>query len=209
MNDRTAKAGFYLDLIRNVFQAVDEQGKLRNRVVAFTSATPGEGVSHVVNILAEELAAQTQNRVLRVDAAALLSLQLLDPKQISRLCEETEVDNLLTLRAKESSVSVIALASRSASDWESIPEFRIECLKALRWNFDYVLIDCQSASVSSEINAMAPLVDGVSVVVKAAQTRLGQIQRCEQIIQSAGGKFLGFILNQRQYPIPGWLYRRL
>ena len=46
----------------------DEQGKLRNRVVAFTSATPREGVSHVVDILAKELAAQTQNRVLRVDA---------------------------------------------------------------------------------------------------------------------------------------------
>ena len=48
MKRKTAKAGFYLELIRTVFQAVDEQGKLRNRVVAFTSATPGEGVSHVV-----------------------------------------------------------------------------------------------------------------------------------------------------------------
>ncbi len=209
MNDRTAKAGFYLDLIRNVFQAVDEQGKLRNRVVAFTSATPGEGVSHVVNILANELAAQTQHRVLRLDAAALLNLQLVDPKHISRLCEETEVDNLLTLRTKESSPSVLAVASRTASEWESIPEFRLECLKALRWNFDYVLIDCQSPAFSSEINALAPLVDGVSIVVKAAQTRRGQIQRCQQIIESAGGNFLGFILNQRQYPIPGWLYRRL
>ena len=89
--------GFYLELIRTVFQAVDEQGKLCNRVVAFTSATPGEGVSHVVNILAEELAMQTQNRVLRVGAAALENIQMADPSQILRHCEETEIDNLLSL----------------------------------------------------------------------------------------------------------------
>jgi succinoglycan biosynthesis transport protein ExoP len=209
MNRKTAKAGFYLDLIRTVFQAVDEQGKLRNRVVAFTSATPREGVSHVVNILAKELASQTQNRVLRVDATALQNLQMVDPSQVSRHCEETEIDNLLTLSAAAATPDVMVVgAARKASDWESAPEFRAECLKALRWNFDYVLIDCPSA-VSSEATTLAPLVDGVAVVVKAAQTRRGQIQRCQQMIESAGGNFLGFILNQRQYPVPNWLYRRL
>lgn len=210
MNGKAPKAGFYLDLIRTVFQAVDEQGKLRNRVVAFTSATPREGVTHVVNILAEELAAQTQNRVLRVDATALQNLHLVDPSQVSRHCEETEIDNLLTLSVGESRPSVMVVgAARKASDWESAPEFRSECLKALRWNFDYVLIDCASPVVSSEATTLAPLVDGVSVVVKAAQTRRGQIQRCQQTIESAGGNFLGFVLNQRQYPVPNWLYRRL
>lgn len=210
MNAKTARVGFYLDFIRTVLQAVDEQGKLRNRVVAFTSATPREGVTHVVNILAEELAAQTQNRVLRVDAAALQALQMVDPSQVSQYCEETEIDNLLTLSIAESTRKVVAVgASRRASEWESAPEFRAECLKALRWNFDYVLIDCQSPAVSSEATTLAPLVDGVSVVVKAAQTRRGQIQRCQQMIESAQGNFLGFILNQRQYPVPNWLYRRL
>ncbi len=83
MSERKTKAGFYLELIRTLFQSVDDHGRLRNRTVVFTSATPGEGVSHVVDILAEELAAQTQNRVLRVDATALQSLQLVSPNQIS------------------------------------------------------------------------------------------------------------------------------
>lgn len=210
MNGKTARVGFYLDFIRTVFQAVDEQGKLRNRVVAFTSATPREGVTHVVNILAEELAAQTQNRVLRVDATALQNLQMVDPSKVASHCEETEIDNLLTLSVAQSVPNVMVVgASRKASDWESAPEFRAECLKALRWNFDYVLIDCPSPAVSSEATTLAPLVDGVCVVVKAAQTRRGQIQRCQQMIESAGGNFLGFILNQRQYPVPNWLYRRL
>jgi len=198
-----------MDLIRTVFQAVDEQGKLRNRVVAFTSATPHEGVTHVVDILAKELATQTDNRVLRVDATVLQSLQIVDPSQVAGHCQETGIENLLTLCAAQSVPNVtIVGASGKASHWESAPEFRAECLKALRWNFDYVLIDCPSL-VSPEATTLAPLVDGVSVVVKAAQTRRGQIQRCQQIIQKAGGNFLGFILNQRQYPIPNWLYRRL
>ena len=210
MNRTKTKAGFYLELIRTVYQAVDEQGKLRNRVVAITSATRGEGVSHVVRLLAEELAAQTQNRVLRVEAAALQNIQVTDPSQVSRLCQETEIDNLLTLSLVESALTArVVGGSRRASDWESTPEYRAECLKALRWNFDYVLIDCPTPAASSEATTLAPLVDGVCVVVKAAQTRRGHIQRCQQMIENAGGNFLGFILNQRKYPVPNWLYQRL
>jgi Mrp family chromosome partitioning ATPase len=209
MNGKTNKAGFYLNLIRTVFQAVDEQGKLRHRVVAFTSATPGEGVSYVVDLLAKELAAQTQNRVLRVDAAALRSLQLLAPNQISRHCEETEIENLLTLTVAETKGLVAAGAAMKAGEWEAVPEYRAECLKALRWNFDYVLIDCASPANSPEVATLAPLVDGVSLIVKAAQTRRGQIQRCRELIAGAGGNFLGFILNQRTYPLPDRLYRSL
>ena len=82
-------------------------------------------------------------------------------------------------------------------------------LASIRDDYDYVLIDCPSPAASSEVITLAPLVDGVSVVVKAGQTRRGQIQHCQQMIETAGGTFLGFILNQRQYPVPNWLYRRL
>ena len=133
MSRKTTKLGFYLELIRTVFQAVDEQGKLRNRVVVVTSATPGEGVSHVVNLLAEELAAQTQNRVLRVEATALQNLQMIDPSKILEQCEETEIDNLMTLQAAATTLKVAAVGgSRKANDWETAPEYRAECLKALR-----------------------------------------------------------------------------
>jgi Mrp family chromosome partitioning ATPase len=200
--------GFYLELIRTVFQAVDGQGKLRNRVVAFTSATRGEGVSYVVNVMAKELAAQTQRRVLLVDSEALGSLYLADPSHISNHCEETEIDNLLTLSAVKSAAHVV-VGQGPASDWDSSSEYRKACLDALRWNFDYILIDCPSPSVSSDLTTLATVIDGVAMVVKAAQTRRRQIQHCQAMIESAGGNFLGFVLNQRQYPVPGWLYRRL
>lgn len=211
------KAGFYLELIRTIFQAVDAEGKLRHRVVAFTSPTPGEGVSYVVDLVAKELAAQTQKRVLRLDAGVFNELNLADPKLIARHCEETEIENLLTLSVGSSAgkpaqsapaAATAGIATRTR-DWSSASEYRAECLKALRWNFDYIVIDCPSPAVSSDATTLAPLIDGIAIVVKAAQTRRGQIQRVQQMIETAGGHFLGFVLNQRRYPMPGWLYRRL
>jgi Mrp family chromosome partitioning ATPase len=200
--------GFYSELIRTVFQAVDGQGKLRNRVVAFTSATQGEGVSYVVDVMAKELAAQTQRRVLLAQSETLSGLCLADPRHISTHCEETEIDNLLTLATVRSSSHVFA-GQGSANDWTTSADYRKACIDALRWNFDYILIDCPSPSISSDISTLATVCDGVALVVKAAQTRRRQILHCQELIESAGGRFLGFVLNQRQYPVPGWLYRRL
>ena len=217
------KAGLYLELIRTLFQAVDDEGKLRNRVVAFTSAVPKEGVSYVVHTLATELATQTQKRVLAVDALALQSLQVTEPKQVSRHCSETELDNLLTMSAQDLGLGLIGArgslradsTTRSgppawgSRDWLADPDYRNACIKALRWNFDYVLIDCASLAISSEATTLAPTVDGIAVVVEAGRTRQGQIQRAQQVVETTGGNFLGFVLNQRRYPIPNWLYQRL
>jgi Mrp family chromosome partitioning ATPase len=53
------------------------------------------------------------------------------------------------------------------------------------------------------------MIDGVVVVVQAGHTRRSQIQRAKQTIENSGGDFLGFVLNQRRYSIPNWLYQRL
>ena len=202
--------GFYLELIKTVFQAVGDDGKLRNRVVAFTAATSGEGVSYVVNLIANELAHQTNKRVLRIDGGALRELHLADANYIARYCEETEIENLLTISAnKLATQTVTARGGSRANDFDSNPEYRLACIKALRWNFDYVLIDCESLAVSADATTLASLADGVSVVVKAGQTRRAQIKRSQQMIETGDGKFLGFILNQRRYPVPNWIYQRL
>jgi Mrp family chromosome partitioning ATPase len=199
---------FYLELIRNVFQAVDDEGRLRNRIVAFTSAVPGEGVSYVVNTLAKEIATLTQKRVLAVDSTGLQNIRIADPNQIAQQCSETQIDNLMTLPATADGLVGFRSPAR-AKGWHNDVEYRLSCIKALRWNFDYVLVDCPSLKVSADATTLAPIVDGVSVVVAAGRTRRDQIHRSQKVIEQVGGKFLGFVLNQRSYPVPGWLYRRL
>jgi hypothetical protein len=199
---------FYLELIRTVLQAVDDEGKLRNRIVAFTSSAPGEGVSYVVHTLAKEIATHTQRRVLAVDSMGLQNIHVPDPLQISSQCSETQIDNLLTLPADTEALVELSRPAQSTM-WQKNPEHRLACIKALRWNFDYVLIDCPSLRVSADATTLAPIVDGVAVVVEAGRTRREQIHRAQKVIERAGGNFLGFVLNQRSYPVPGWLYRRL
>jgi succinoglycan biosynthesis transport protein ExoP len=200
----------YLELIRNVFQAVDTDGKLRNRIVAFTSASRGEGVSYVVNSVAKELAQQTHKRVLAVDAMGLQNIRVTEPGQIVRHCLETQLDNLLTLPAEAVVGGLVGLRRPNLlRDWNSDPEYRAACLKALRWNFDYIVVDCPALDVSSDATLLAPLIDGVSIVVQAGRTRRGQIQRARQTVETAGGEFLGFVLNQHRYSVPNWLYQRL
>lgn len=202
--------GFYLEIIRNVFQALDEEGRLRNRIVAFTSATRGEGVSHVVNTIAKELAEQTHKRVLAVDAVGLQNIRVPEPSHIVRHCSETQLDNLLTLPAEAMVGGLVGLRKpNQVKDWYSDPEYRSSCLKALRWNFDYIIVDCPSLDISSDATLLAPLIDGVAIVVQAGKTRRGQILRARQTVENVGGNFLGFVLNQRRYSIPNWLYQRL
>lgn len=199
---------FYLELIRTVFQAVDDEGKLRNRIVVFTSSSPGEGVTYVVNTLAKEIATRTQKRVLAVDSWGLQNIRAADPLQVAEQCSETQMDNLLTLPAPAGGLVGYRRPSQT-SLWHADPEYRSSCIKALRWNFDYVLIDCQSLKVSADATVLAPIVDGVAVVVEAGRTRRDQIHRTRSLLEQTGGSFLGFVLNQRRYPVPGWLYRRL
>ena len=197
---------FYLEIIRNVFQALDDEGKLRNRIVAFTSATRGEGVSYVVNTIAKELAEQTHKRVLAVDAVGLQNLRVPEPNQIVRHCSETQLDNLLTL---PKAAMIGGVGGLQVRDWYSDSSYRAECLRALRWNFDYIIVDCPSLDVSSDATLLAPMIDGVSIVVQAGRTRRAQIHRAQQTVENVGGEFLGFVLNQRRYAVPNWLYQRL
>jgi len=199
---------FYFEFIRTVFQAADDQGKVRNRIVAFTASTPGEGVSHVVNTLAKEIATHTQLRVLAVDSMGLGNLWGADPYVISQQCSETQIENLHIMPVETEGLMRLRRPAQT-TEWQSDPEYGLACVKALRWNFDYVLIDCPSLRVSSDATTLASLVDGVAVVVAAGQTRRDQIRRSQKVIEQAGGNFLGFVLNQRTYPVPGWLYHRL
>ena len=181
---------------------------MRNRIVAVTASEPGEGVSYVVNTLAKEIATRTRKRVLAVDSQGLQNMRIADPHQISEQCSETQIDNLLTLPAVATGLVGYRQPSQT-SLWQADAEYRLSCIKALRWNFDYVLIDCPSLKLSSDATTLAPLVDGVAVVVEAGRTRRDQIHRTKKVIEQVGGNFLGFVLNQRRYPVPGWLYRRL
>ena len=73
----------------------------------------------------------------------------------------------------------------------------------------HILIDCGALKDSTDAAMLASRVDGVVIVVDAGESRREEILNSQRMIQTAGGKLLGFVLNQRRYPVPEWLYKRL
>lgn len=187
--------GSYADLISTIFDAVDAERRLHNRAVAFTSAQPDEGVSDVVQVFAKNLAAKTKKRVVIVDASAFHDLQPTDANHVLRQCAPTGIDNLLILSAAERAEGASSEKLERIAGWHSTPQVRQAYLKSLCGNFDYVLIQCPALSESSDVKALAPIVDGVVVVVGTNRKRRRRVQPSQPLIENLGGKFLGYILK--------------
>jgi hypothetical protein len=105
--------------------------------------------------------------------------------------------------------SVQSILDGMSSEWDNMTSCRKECLRILGSTFRLVLLDLPSLKESAEIRTVAPIVDGVVVVVEADKTTTRDLARLTEAIESAGGRILGHVLNKRRYPIPGFLYKHL
>jgi len=199
-----------------------EQKLREGAAIAFTSASIGEGVSHVTQLFAVEMARLTGRRTLIVSAERLQGLGVDDFLQMPWNCHPTSVENLWMLPSKKSPKRNGAAAPagegcelpkrsflmRVAKHGEEI-DTGLNSVDALRVSFDNILIDCRSLHASADAAVLSSSVDGVVVVVEAGQARREEILNAQRTIETAGGKFLGFVLNRRRYPVPEWLYKRL
>lgn len=182
----------------------------RGPLIAFTSASPGEGVSHVVRYFAEQLAAHTGGPTLVIDAVRLRSLQAADFINLPGRCLRTKVDNLWLLpheRAVKGNGN--GNGHRPTVERDSESESGFDHLNALSMTFSHTLVDCPSICSSYEASLLAPEVDGVILVVEADRTRKHQILRARQTIEMANGKLIGMVLNKRRFVVPEWFYRLL
>ena len=192
--------------------------KLREgTAIIFTSASSGNGATHVAKLFAVELARHTSRRTLVIDSERLQSLGVEDYLQMPWNCHPTNIDNLWMLPSKRSRKngrdSVHENPKRSflmrvGKQGEEI-DTGLDAVEALKVSFDNILIDCRSLKSSTDGAVLANSVDGVVVVVDAGESRNDEIVNAQRTIEAAGGKFLGFVLNKRRYPVPEWLYKRL
>jgi protein-tyrosine kinase len=190
--------------------------------IAFTSASAGAGVSHVAQLFAVEMARYTGRRTLVVSAERMQSLGVEDYLQMPWNCHPTNIENVWMLPTKKNGRHNGAEATEDAGrelpqrsflvrvskEGEEV-DTGLDSIDAMRVAFDNVLIDCRSLRVSSEAAVLSSSVDGVAIVVEAGHTRREEILNAQRTIENAGGKFLGFVLNKRRYPVPEWLYKRL
>src|SRR6185436_18730845 len=173
-------------------------------------------------LFAVEMARYTGRRTLVVSAERLQTLGVEDYMQMPWNCHPTNVENLWMLPANKSrkvgkfnaeddddqELPRRSFLMRVAKEGEEV-DTGLDSVDALRVTFDNILIDCRSLHDASDAAVLASSVDGVVVVVEAGQSRREEIINAQRTIEQAGGKFLGFVLNKRRYPVPQWLYKRL
>jgi succinoglycan biosynthesis transport protein ExoP len=82
-------------------------------------------------------------------------------------------------------------------------------LGELRSQFDYLLIDAPAVTPYGDAALLGQLSDGVVLVLEANSTRRAAAKRGKEVLEAANVRLLGTVLNNRTFPIPERLYRKL
>jgi Mrp family chromosome partitioning ATPase len=84
-----------------------------------------------------------------------------------------------------------------------------ERVSELRKEFDYLVIDAPPLSAYADGMVLARLADGVVLVLEANATRREAALRVTEGLRATGIPVLGAVLNNRTFPIPEAVYKRL
>jgi Mrp family chromosome partitioning ATPase len=84
-----------------------------------------------------------------------------------------------------------------------------EYISELRGKFDYILISAPPLAREIEATLIGRLTDGIVLIVEANQTRRDAVRRAKEHLENAQVRLLGAVLDQRTFPIPEGIYRRL
>ena len=82
-------------------------------------------------------------------------------------------------------------------------------MKELVEEFDHVLINAPPAKLYAHAALLGKLVDGVVLVLKSSSTHREAARKVKEDFEAAGVRLMGAVLNERTFPIPESLYRKL
>jgi hypothetical protein len=82
-------------------------------------------------------------------------------------------------------------------------------LTELREEFDYVVVNAPPLSAFADGMVLGRMVDGVVLVLEADETRREAAVRVTEGLRNSRIPILGAVLNNRRFPIPAALYKRV
>lgn len=119
-------------------------------------------------------------------------------------------------------VAIKSWSTQIASNLWRVPESRLReslhgsgtslwlaGLAELRKEFEYAIIEGPAAGSSSEAALLGYLTDGIILVLGAHNTRKATACKIKDTLESTHIRILGAILNERRFPVPDAIYRRL
>lgn len=116
------------------------------------------------------------------------------------LLRESEYENLYVLGP--------GLAFRTLSGRLASREM-LELLRQAEDEFEHVILDAPPALLMSDTRLLAPLVDGVFVVVGSGDSTIGMVRRCLRELEQGGARIVGVVLNKMRRMRGGYMRRNL
>ena len=196
-----------LRLVQQVFLSANGSAP---RQVVFCGVNDGKGSSEICARTGRVLAAQTSRPVCIVDAnhhsrsarglfeAGSNAFSVAPGASAREQCQKI-AENLWLAPA-----AVLGTDNGSAS----VGDLRA-CLEALRREFDYVLVDAPPAALHSHTAVLGQAADGIVLVLEANATRRIAAKKAKETLEGSNVRLLGTVLNNRTFPVPEKLYRRL
>jgi polysaccharide biosynthesis transport protein len=172
------------------------------QVVVATSAQPSEGKTCTSLNLALALA-QRGVRVLLIDAdfrkpGVAQAMGMSNEKGLSNVLRgDLSFDEVVMQAEALPNLWVLpaGAAPTNPTDLLSSPDMG-KLLDELRKRFEHLVVDSPPILLMTDATVLSVLSDGVVLVVEGGVTPLGAVLRAHRIIENAGGKVLGVVLNK-------------
>jgi Mrp family chromosome partitioning ATPase len=197
----------YLKLVQRLF--------LELRVVVFAGVDEGNGSSTICGSVAEILAHDGRGSacVLNANPASAfwppsvtgtnhlgLNHDRLDARPLRDFAQRLQPEDFWLVSC--GSLTTDAPAHLKSAQLKSL-------FVQLREEFDFLIVDVPPVLLDTTAVLLAPLTEGVVLVVEASSTRREVARKAKETLESSNVRLLGAVLNNRTFPIPDFLYRRL
>ncbi len=196
-----------------------EVGPNRTPILALTGAVPGEGVTTLAVHFAYELSMSTQRQILLVDAdlgpGASSLTRILHagddaPVGLTDILSDRADLASCVLSTDHELLHFLPRGRDALVSPELVKPERVQqVFRDLIQSYSFVVADAGAALEAPESSLLAAAADAVVVIVRANRTRREVIQRALRVLAKARCHVLGVVLNERRYPIPEFLYRRV
>jgi len=197
-NPDTPAAESFRSIRTALFVAAHSRGM---KVLQVTSSEPQDGKTSLTSSLAVAIA-QTGKRVLLIDADLRcpkvqgLFGQTGKPGLIDVLTNEIDLPNAI-LPTEVHNLAILGAGLATASNPGELltsPHFAT-LLREVRTDYDYVLVDTPPLLAVSDPCEIAPLVDGVVMVVRLHKNRTAGIKRARDLLTTNGVEPMGVVVT--------------
>jgi protein-tyrosine kinase len=197
-------------LLVSILGMIDKEG---SAVIAITSSTRGEGVSTIAASLAKVASQQEWCRVVLMDGARPIQEMAHDTSSTSseipvREKSFTDEPNNLPVPIQDRHALALMPVASKGTQLRS-PESVRKLYTTLRNAVTLVVIDCPPVMEANETLSLAAAADGVILVVEENRARIAVVRRARVMLERAGAKMIGVVLNKREQIIPSFLYSRI